>query len=53
MGVYGRRYAIDVAVVVHRRNDHVEQVVPVRGQDVKSEHFAISLIRHGLEPMTS
>ena len=50
MGVDGLPDALDAAVVVHGRHDLVEQVVPVRGQDVKSENFAIGLIHHGLEP---
>ena len=50
MGVDGLPDTLDAAVVVHGRNDLVEQVVPVRGQNVESENFAIGLIHHGLEP---
>ncbi len=52
MGVDGLPDALDAAVVVHGRHDLVEQLVPVKGQDMKSEDFAIGLIDHGLEPAT-
>ena len=40
MGVDGLSDSLDTAVVVHRRHYLVEQVVPVRCQDVESENFA-------------